>query len=221
MGTHDQDEPPPWELEEVVVEDTKAAKRKKKEEDLDKLGMQVRNCACLTTQPHSILPHQRDPDCPHLVARILHQAQVPSAAFEQTAPIDVWCNIDLRVCRCLVLTASVARRLSPTRCSAIWICTRWRRRTCRTTSRTASTGTTHLAYTSLQNAKDLDSKSLQFLQTSTQLCINSTTFPGFHSGLPRIDFTPSMDSSHFRNQHSVTKTPALVGAGCLPTTTVG
>ena len=26
---------------------------------------------------------------------------------------------------------------------------------------------------------------------------------------------------HFRNQHSVTKTPALVGAGCLPTTTVG
>ena len=33
-------------------------------------------------------------------------------------------------------------------------------------------------YTSLQNAKDLDSKSLQFLQTSTQLCINSTTFPG-------------------------------------------
>ena len=49
MGTHDEHEPPPWDLEEVVVEDTKAAKRKKKEEDLDKLGMQVRNCACLTT----------------------------------------------------------------------------------------------------------------------------------------------------------------------------
>ena len=50
MGTHDEDEPPPWDLEEVVVEDTKAAKRKKKDEDLDKLGMQVRNCACLTTK---------------------------------------------------------------------------------------------------------------------------------------------------------------------------
>ena len=48
MGTHDEDEPPPWDLEEVVVEDTKAAKRKKKDEDLDKLGMQVR--ACLTTK---------------------------------------------------------------------------------------------------------------------------------------------------------------------------